>query len=118
MTTRHVPRVSRKRLLQVIGGGAAAAALPATTAQAAQSETAVRVGQQPEPTVARPSVFHYDLEGSSPKTLQAGQLRTATRANIGTLDGLALFSERINKGGLRELHWHTNANELSYVISG
>jgi oxalate decarboxylase len=62
--------------------------------------------------------FVYRLEASEPQVYAAGTLRTATRANIPALSGMAVYSEEIEPGAMRELHWHANANELSVCLAG
>ena len=62
--------------------------------------------------------FTYHLEASEPRQYAAGYVRWATRQQLATLRGVAMSSERIDPGGLRELHWHVNAHELSYCLAG
>ncbi|MDQ3226768.1 MAG: cupin domain-containing protein [Chloroflexota bacterium] len=45
-------------------------------------------------------------------------MRLAFKQQFATLQGVAMASERIDPGGLRELHWHLNAHELSYCLAG
>ena len=42
----------------------------------------------------------------------------ANQNNFATLNGMALYSLRLEGGGIREPHWHPNAAELSYCLSG
>lgn len=62
--------------------------------------------------------FAYRLEASAPQLLPAGNLRWASQRQLPTLDGVALASQRLAPGALRELHWHLNAHELGYCLAG
>jgi oxalate decarboxylase len=42
----------------------------------------------------------------------------ANQDNFSILKGMALYSLRLDNGGVREPHWHPNASELSYCLSG
>lgn len=66
-----------------------------------------------------PSPFKMNLEKIQPQLVGTGGY--AKIANIHSLkvcEGFSLFSLVINQQGIREPHWHPNAVELNYVISG
>ena len=42
----------------------------------------------------------------------------ANENNFPLLKGMALYLLRLDSGGVREPHWHPNAAELSYCLSG
>ena len=42
----------------------------------------------------------------------------ANQNNFSILKGMALYSLQLENGGVREPHWHPNAAELSYCLSG
>jgi oxalate decarboxylase len=60
----------------------------------------------------------YRLELSTPHRFAGGTSRPVTVENLPELRGISLFSLHIDPGALRELHWHTNANELNYCLRG
>lgn len=62
--------------------------------------------------------FKYRLEQATPDSFAGGTNRTATRQNLSDLRDIAMYSMRIEPGGLRELHWHPNAGELNYCLQG
>lgn len=62
--------------------------------------------------------FAYPLEASAPVEYAAGALRWATRGQLPVLQGVSMASLRLASGGLRELHWHLNANELNVCLVG
>lgn len=86
-------------------------ALPASEAGAAPPAPfpGVRGGLPP---------FAFGLEASQAVEFAAGSIRWATGLEAPTLQGVAAASQRIAAGGLRELHWHLNAHELSYCLAG
>jgi oxalate decarboxylase len=113
-------RLNRQQVLKGAGAlgalGAAAAfqnPAPALAGAATEQRQVTAQGRTSDP----PS-FKYRLEASAPQRYAGGTLRTATQQNIPSLKGMAIFSERIDPGSLRELHWHPNASELNYCLSG
>jgi oxalate decarboxylase len=62
--------------------------------------------------------FAYALEASAPLQYAAGTVRWATAQQLPTLRGMAIDAERLDPGGVRELHWHVNAHELGYCLAG
>lgn len=67
------------------------------------------------------SKFWYPLEFTTPAVNTAGGTDTtsdSTRFPILKGGGLAIFSIVVNALGVREPHWHPNASELHYVLSG
>ncbi|MFF2014697.1 cupin domain-containing protein [Paenibacillus sp. NPDC058177] len=62
--------------------------------------------------------FKYRLEQKKPHTGTGGVTRGASVRDFPASIGLAGVSMRLEPGGMRELHWHANAAEWAYVISG
>lgn len=112
-------QASRRRLLTKVGAAGLAASV--TLSGLARSSAAQQVTPTPGPETAVPPAlppFVYRLEQSAPLNYAGGTLRTATVENIPGLKDMAIFSEVVNPGAVRELHWHPNAHELSYILSG
>lgn len=68
-----------------------------------------------------PSTNQYKFNiGSSDKPIltNGGYLQLGTKKNLPMLDGLAILGFGLNPKGAVEPHWHTNAGELVYIISG
>lgn len=66
-----------------------------------------------------PNPNKFNLERINPQIdTKGGCARIVNSKNFPKLTKLALFSLRIYKNGIREPHWHPNADELNYVISG
>jgi oxalate decarboxylase len=65
------------------------------------------------------SSFKFALEASKPEIVATGGTgREATKTTFPALDGMAIFSLRLEPGAVRIPHWHPNANELDYVVEG
>ena len=60
----------------------------------------------------------YELGKQPLKQHPGGSSNEATALNFPISKGLAGVSMFLKPGGLRELHWHTNAAEWAYVIAG
>jgi oxalate decarboxylase len=65
------------------------------------------------------SVHTFNLEGIEPQAVCNGGTRSIANAdNFSILKGMSLYSLHLDKGGVREPHWHPNAVELGYCLSG
>jgi oxalate decarboxylase len=63
--------------------------------------------------------FTYSLGGSAPfKSNRGGSLRYADSTNFKASTTIASALEVIKPGAVREMHWHPNADEWQYWISG
>ena len=60
----------------------------------------------------------YELGKQPMKDYGGGRSNEATAKNFPISKGLAGVNMYLKPGGLRELHWHANAAEWSYVIKG
>jgi oxalate decarboxylase len=65
-----------------------------------------------------PRTHRYQLLAQRPETFAGGAMRVVSEREFPistTMTGALL---RIKPGGLRELHWHPNADEWQYYIAG
>jgi oxalate decarboxylase len=62
--------------------------------------------------------FRFALEKQVPGVGPGGVARWASAVEFPVSKGIAGVSMRLEPGGLRELHWHANAAEWAYVVSG
>ncbi|RYE34092.1 MAG: cupin domain-containing protein [Hyphomicrobiales bacterium] len=62
--------------------------------------------------------FRYRLEQATPRTGSGGITRGASVKQFPASVGIAGVSMRLAPGSMRELHWHANAAEWAYVVSG
>lgn len=61
----------------------------------------------------------FNLEAIKPQAVRNGGSRAmANQDNFSILKGMALYLLRLDSGGVREPHWHPNASELGYCLSG
>jgi oxalate decarboxylase len=65
------------------------------------------------------SVHTFNLEAIKRKSVcDRGTRSIANADNFHILKGMALYSLHLDKGGVREPHWHPNAVELGYCLTG
>jgi len=65
------------------------------------------------------SIHIFDLDEAKPQFYSPTGSRTIVNAdNFPILAGMGAVLLRLEKGGVREPHWHPNAAELSYCIAG
>jgi oxalate decarboxylase len=63
--------------------------------------------------------FTFSLTGATPhRSSRSGSLRLADSTNFKVSKTIAAVLETIKPGGLREMHWHPNADEWQYWIKG
>jgi oxalate decarboxylase len=68
-------------------------------------------------TIYSSSTHFFDLDGAMPQFSSATGSRTIMNAdNFPILSGMGAALLRLQKGAVREPHWHPNAAELSYCI--
>jgi oxalate decarboxylase len=65
------------------------------------------------------SIHTFNLEAIKPQSVCDGGTRSIANAdNFHILKGMSLYSLHLDEGGIREPHWHPNAVELGYCLSG
>ena len=66
-----------------------------------------------------PNAYFYRLKAQDPaKKTRGGEVRIADSKNFKASTTVAAAVVVVRPGGLRELHWHPNADEWQYYISG
>ena len=72
------------------------------------------------PAGAPPHSFVFDLGGMAPtRTTSGGSVRIADATrNFHASKTVAVAHVTVKPGALRELHWHPNADEWQYYVSG
>jgi oxalate decarboxylase len=64
-------------------------------------------------------IHTFNLEAMKPQAVCNGGTRSMANAdNFPILKGMAIYSLQLEKGGVREPHWHPNAVELGYCLAG
>jgi oxalate decarboxylase len=66
------------------------------------------------------SIYGFDLAGQSPAVTVpgGGTVRVAIKKTFPVLDGMSLFLLTLEPGASLVPHWHPDAAELDYVLSG
>jgi oxalate decarboxylase len=78
-----------------------------------ENQAAVESGGLP------PNPFTFSLAGATPRrSNRGGTLQVADSSTFKVSETIAAVLETIKPGGLRELHWHPNADEWQYWIKG
>ncbi len=78
-----------------------------------------RPAAEAEPPEPPASPYRFQLERLEPHVANAGgSLIFGRKDDFPVLDGLAMYSLRMNGRAVREPHWHPNAAELNYLIEG
>ena len=65
-----------------------------------------------------PDGFSFRLTAQPPQTTRSGTVRIADSTNFKAAKTIAAALVEVEPGGLRELHWHPNADEWQYYIAG
>jgi oxalate decarboxylase len=65
-----------------------------------------------------PDSFAYHLTAQSPIERTGGRVRIVDSSNFPAATTIAAALVEVDPGGMRELHWHPNADEWQYYISG
>ena len=69
-------------------------------------------------SIARSSHSVSLLDGEIVEESDLGSMRRVTADNLPILKGLSIKRVLLNPGAMRTPHWHANANELTYCVSG
>jgi oxalate decarboxylase len=74
----------------------------------------------PDPLLAGKDLltFKFELEKSAGKVIGGSVGREATVEQLPIWKGIAGVSMILETGVMRELHWHANAAEWAFVVSG
>lgn len=71
------------------------------------------------PTSIIPSTHTASLhDGEIVEESELGSMRRVTADNLPILNGLSIKRVLLNPGAMRTPHWHANADELTYCVSG
>jgi oxalate decarboxylase len=65
-----------------------------------------------------PRSFTYRLSAQTPIEAPGGRVRIVDSSNFPAATTIAASLVEVDPGGMRELHWHPNADEWQYYIAG
>lgn len=68
--------------------------------------------------VSSPESFSYRLHEQQPLRSCGGMVRVADSTNFPVSTRVAAALVEVEPGGMREMHWHPNADEWQYYIAG
>src|SRR5580692_1589081 len=131
--------ISRRKMLATAAAGSMITAATAAQAQTVDSmpqlmrpgrggtnpgpKNPIRAGQDPDmlspPATDRGTLpnLRFSFEDAHARLERAGWSRQVTVRELGISKNVAGVNMRLNKGGVRELHWH-KAAEWSYMLTG
>ena len=80
----------------------------------------VPVGETPPagPAAVDAEPYTLNLDGLDPAVYAGGTVTNVRGTELARLDGISFLPLAIAPGGVREPHWHPNADELLYVAGG
>ncbi len=96
----------------------------ARTGAALATSTALLAAPQPNglPATALAAAdtepYKFSLVGATDSPIAGGLVHRANKAAFPILRGVAAFTLQLDPHAIRQPHLHTNANELSYLVSG
>jgi oxalate decarboxylase len=70
------------------------------------------------PAGRAPVAYSYRMLAQEPFKVAGGRVRIVDSSNFPAASTIAAALVEIDPGGMRELHWHPNADEWQYYISG
>ena len=125
-------KMSRRDFIKLLGATGAAITLPslmplgkafgvsANTTGSIGSNTSSQANMTSSQLKANTnSIYTFNLDATTPQVSNSNGSRTTANAdNFPILSGMGMLLLRLEKGGVREPHWHPNASELSYCIKG
>lgn len=80
----------------------------------AQDQRAAAGSEGPSPVA-----FHFEMSKMTPtKRTKSGEVRIVDSRNFPVSAAIAAAHVIVKPGGLRELHWHQNADEWQYYVQG
>jgi oxalate decarboxylase len=104
--------LSRRVFLGTASLAAGVGAVASAAAENQQAHEGSKENSEELPT------FRFAMEQNKGHVTDGGSARQATIKELPVSRGLAGVSMRLKPGGLRELHWHPNADEWQYYVTG
>ena len=118
----HDKKITRRDFLKLAGAAGVVATLPSLIPfGSTKNDTNINQTSITNPVINKqtPSIHIFDLDWTKPQISSPNGSRTLMNAdNFPILEGMGAVLLRLEKGGIREPHWHPNAAELSLCVSG
>lgn len=65
-----------------------------------------------------PNTFKHELINVKPIVSEGGSIRILDQSNFPACSSTSIAMVEVEPGAMREIHWHSNADELQYYIQG
>jgi oxalate decarboxylase/phosphoglucose isomerase-like protein (cupin superfamily) len=122
----HDKKFTRRDFLKLAGAAGVVATLPSLIPfgrvfGSTKNDTNINHPSITNPVINKQthSIHIFDLDRTKPQFSSPNGSRTLMNAdNFPILEGMGAVLLRLEKGGIREPHWHPNAAELSLCVSG
>ena len=122
----HDKKITRRDFLKLAGAAGVVATLPSLIPfgkvfGGTKNDTKINQTSITNPVINKQtqSIHIFDLDRTKPQFSSPNGSRTLMNAdNFPILEGMGAVLLRLEKGGIREPHWHPNAAELSLCVSG
>jgi oxalate decarboxylase len=72
----------------------------------------------PYPATQTPQSYTWHMHAQEPTKTPGGQMRITDSRNFTISERIAAALVEIEPGGMREMHWHPNADEWQYYLKG
>ena len=72
----------------------------------------------PYPATEPPQSYTWRMHAQEPTKMPGGQMRVTDSRNFTVSERIAAALVEVEPGGMRELHWHPNADEWQYYLKG
>jgi oxalate decarboxylase len=106
-------------LAQVLGVAEAAFPdLPAPSSRPVVSLGTAATAPAVDQAATPPAPYTLNLDGIEPVVFEGGTVTNVRGKELARLDGICFLPLYVEAGGVREPHWHPNAAELIYIVSG
>ncbi|MGH2617304.1 MAG: cupin domain-containing protein, partial [Thermomicrobiales bacterium] len=92
--------------------------LPAPTSRSVVPLVTAAAAPEADQSATPPAPYTLNLDGIEPAVFEGGTVTNVRGQELDRLDGICFLPLYVEAGGVREPHWHPNAAELIYVISG
>ena len=119
-------KITRRDFLKLAGAAGVVATLPSLIPfgkifGGTKDGTNINQTSNMNPVISKQtrSIHIFDLDGTKPQFSSPNGSRTLMNTdNFPILEGMGAVLLRLEKGGIREPHWHPNAAELCLCLSG
>jgi oxalate decarboxylase len=92
--------------------------LPAPTSRPVVPQVPAAAAREADQSATPPAPYTLNLDGIEPAVFEGGTVTNVRGKEFARLDGICFLPLYVEARGVREPHWHPNAAELIYIVSG